>query len=308
MIETVELTRKFDQTVAVEDLTITINDGEVFGFLGPNGAGKTTTIRMLCCLIEPTSGLAFVDGLDINDKESRIKIRQNIGLLPENPGLYESLSAYQNLDFYARMYGVPTARRSVRITELLQALDILERKDDPVGSFSKGMKQKIAIARALVHDPKYLFLDEPTSGLDPVSSITVRNYLMELKREGRTIFINTHHLDEAQKLCDKIGILKTHLLASGSPELLANEFFGRTTMVELGSVTPETITLVQGFNGVKAFRQDGNRLYLSIDDPATDNPAIIAELVRSGARIIHVEEVKKGLEDVYLRIVGGDNR
>ena len=256
MIETVELTRKFDQTVAVEDLTITINDGEVFGFLGPNGAGKTTTIRMLCCLIEPTSGLAFVDGLDINDKESRIKIRQNIGLLPENPGLYESLSAYQNLDFYARMYGVPTARRSVRITELLQALDILERKDDPVGSFSKGMKQKIAIARALVHDPKYLFLDEPTSGLDPVSSITVRNYLMELKREGRTIFINTHHLDEAQKLCDKIGILKTHLLASGSPELLANEFFGRTTMVELGSVTPETITLVQGFNGVKAFRQD----------------------------------------------------
>ncbi|HEY3420000.1 MAG TPA: ABC transporter ATP-binding protein [Methanomassiliicoccales archaeon] len=294
--------------MAVEGLTITINDGEVFGFLGPNGAGKTTTIRMLCCLIEPTSGQAFVDGLDINDKESRIKIRQNIGLLPENPGLYESLSAYQNLDFYAKMYGVPADKRSPRITELLQALDILDRKNDAVGSFSKGMKQKIAIARALVHDPKYLFLDEPTSGLDPVSSITVRNYLMELKREGRTIFINTHHLDEAQKLCDRIGILKTRLLAKGSPEQLANEFFGKTTMVELGEVTAETLRLIQASKGVKAFRQDGNRVYLTIDDPVKDNPAIVSELVRSGASVIHVEEVRKGLEDVYLRIVGGEGK
>ena len=256
------LTRKFDKTVAVEDLTISIDDGEVFGFLGPNGAGKTTTIRMLCCLIEPTSGQAFVDGLDVHDKESRMKIRQNIGLLPENPGLYESLSAYQNLDFYARMYGVQAGKRSTRITELLRALDILDRKNDDVGSFSKGMKQKIAIARALVHDPKYLFLDEPTSGLDPVSSITVRNYLMELKREGRTIFINTHHLDEAQKLCDKIGIFKTRLLATGSPQKLANEFFGRTTMVELSEMTPETLRVVQTSKGVKAFRQEGNRIYL----------------------------------------------
>jgi ABC-2 type transport system ATP-binding protein len=294
--------------VAVEDLTININDGEVFGFLGPNGAGKTTTIRMLCCLIEPTSGQAFIDGMDVNDKESRIKIRQNIGLLPENPGLYESLSAYQNLDFYARMYGVPVEKRSPRITELLSALDILDRRNDAVGSFSKGMKQKIAIARALVHDPKYLFLDEPTSGLDPVSSITVRNYLMDLKREGRTIFINTHHLDEAQKLCDKIGILKTRLLAKGSPEQLANEFFGRTTMVELSEVSDDALRFVQGSKGVKAFRREGNRIFLSIDDPVTDNPAIIAGLVRSGANIIHVEEVKKGLEDVYLRIVGGEGK
>ncbi len=294
--------------MAVEDLTITIDDGEVFGFLGPNGAGKTTTIRMLCCLIEPTSGQAFVDGLDVNDKESRIKIRQNIGLLPENPGLYESLSAYQNLDFYARMYGVPSDKRSSRITELLQALDILDRRNDAVGTFSKGMKQKIAIARALVHDPKYLFLDEPTSGLDPVSSITVRNYLMELKREGRTIFINTHHLDEAQKLCDQIGILKTRLLAKGSPEHLANEFFGKTTMIELREVTPEILKVVQGSKGVRAFRQEKERIFLSIDDPVTDNPAIIAELVGSGAHIVHVEEVKKGLEDVYLRILGGNGQ
>jgi ABC-2 type transport system ATP-binding protein len=308
LIETVELTRKFENTVAVEDLTISIDDGEVFGFLGPNGAGKTTTIRMLCCLIEPTSGQAFVDGMDIHDPGSRIKIRQNIGLLPENPGLYESLSAYQNLEFYAKMYGVQAGKRSSRITELLQALDILDRKDDAVGSFSKGMKQKIAIARALVHDPKYLFLDEPTSGLDPVSSITVRNYLMELKRDGRTIFINTHHLDEAQKLCDKIGILKTRLLATGSPEKLANEFFGKTTMIELSEVSPETVRMLEDYKGIKAFKQDGNRLYLSIDDPTTENPIIIADLVRSGAHIIHVEEVKKGLEDVYLRIVGGGEK
>ncbi len=292
----------------MENLTITINDGEVFGFLGPNGAGKTTTIRMLCCLIDPTSGQAFVDGMDVRDKESRIKIRQNIGLLPENPGLYESLSAYQNLEFYARMYGVAAEKRSGRITELLQTLDILDRKDDPVGSFSKGMKQKIAIARALVHDPKYLFLDEPTSGLDPVSSLTVRNYLMDLKREGRTIFINTHHLDEAQRLCDTIGILKTRLLATGSPEHLANKFFGKTTMVELSEITPETLRVVQNSKGVKAFRQEGNKLFLTIDDPTKDNPAIVAELVRSGSQIVHVEEVKKGLEDVYLRIIGGNGQ
>jgi ABC-2 type transport system ATP-binding protein len=304
----VELTRKFDQTVAVENLTITINDGEVFGFLGPNGAGKTTTIRMLCCLIEPTSGQAYVDGLDVHDKSSRLSIRQNIGLLPENPGLYESLSAYQNLDFYARMYGVPADKRSGRITELLQALDLLDRKDEPVGAFSKGMKQKVAIARALVHDPKYLFLDEPTSGLDPISAVTVRNYLMELKKEGRTIFINTHHLDDAQRLCDKIAILKTRLLAIGSPEHLANEFFGKTTMVELKEIVPETLRVVQNAKGVKAFRQDGNKLYLTIDDPDTDNPAIISDLVRAGAQIVHVEEVKRGLEDVYMRIVGGEGR
>jgi ABC-2 type transport system ATP-binding protein len=304
----VELTRKFDQTVAVENLTITINDGEVFGFLGPNGAGKTTTIWMLCCLIEPTSGQAYVDGLDVHDKSSRLSIRQNIGLLPENPGLYESLSAYQNLDFYARMYGVPADKRSGRITELLQALDLLDRKDEPVGAFSKGMKQKVAIARALVHDPKYLFLDEPTSGLDPISAVTVRNYLMELKKEGRTIFINTHHLDDAQRLCDKIAILKTRLLAIGSPEHLANEFFGKTTMVELKEIVPETLRVVQNAKGVKAFRQDGNKLYLTIDDPDTDNPAIISDLVRAGAQIVHVEEVKRGLEDVYMRIVGGEGR
>ncbi len=249
-----------------------------------------------------------MDGMNVNDKESRIKIRQNIGLLPENPGLYESLSAYQNLEFYARMYGVAAEKRSGRISELLQALDILDRKDDPVGSFSKGMKQKIAIARALVHDPKYLFLDEPTSGLDPVSSLTVRNYLMELKREGRTIFINTHHLDEAQRLCDTIGILKTRLLATGSPEYLANKFFGKTTMVELSEITPETLRVVQNSKGVKAFRQEGNKLFLTIDDPVKDNPAIVAELVRSGSQIVHVEEVKKGLEDVYLHIVGGNGQ
>jgi ABC-2 type transport system ATP-binding protein len=131
---------------------------------------------------------------------------------------------------------------------------------------------------------------------------------MELKREGRTIFINTHHLDEAQKLCDKIGILKTRMLATGSPDHLANEFFGKTTMIELGEVLPETLQVVQGSKAVKAFRQEGNKLYLSIDDPVSVNPTIVADLVRSGAQIIHVEEVKKGLEDVYLRIVGGEGK
>ncbi|MGD1061609.1 MAG: ABC transporter ATP-binding protein [Methanomassiliicoccales archaeon] len=198
MIETSGLSRVFDRLLAVDDVTLTIPEGEAFAFLGPNGAGKTTTVRMLCCLIAPTSGTASISGLDILDKKEQIKIRGMIGLLPENPGLYESLGAYRNLDFYARLYDVPDAQRQSRIESLLKTLGIWERRDEPVGKFSKGMKQKVAIARALVHSPKYLFLDEPTAALDPESAKTVRDFLIELKKEGVTLFLNTHNLDEAQ--------------------------------------------------------------------------------------------------------------
>ncbi|MCG7844906.1 MAG: ABC transporter ATP-binding protein, partial [Methanomassiliicoccales archaeon] len=237
MIETRAMGRRFGSTVAVEDLSLKVNAGEVFGLLGPNGAGKTTTVRMLCGLISLSSGEAYIDGLDVRDPHQRLDVRGMIGLLPESPGLYESLSAYENLDFYAKLYGCDLACRERRIKELLKALDLWDRRGEPVVGFSKGMKQKIAIARALVHEPKLLFLDEPTSGLDPSASVTVRNYLLDLKEEGRTIFLNTHNLDEAERLCDRIAILNTRLLAIGRPDELAQDYFGQHLMVHVREPT-----------------------------------------------------------------------
>lgn len=307
MIETRDLTRRFDGNTAVDSLNLTIEDGKVFGFIGPNGAGKTTTIRMITTLISPTSGTVFVDGLDVRDTQQALEIRSKVGLLPETPGLYEALSAYKNLDFYGALYGVPPDRRGDRIKELLQMLDIWDRRDDTVGKFSKGMKQKIAIARAMVHEPELLFLDEPTSGLDPEAALTVRNFLLELKKEGRTIFINTHNLDDAERLCDKVGVMKTRLLAVGSPSELSARYWGRTTTIHLHGITPSMIEAVKGLSGVMGVRQEEDRLVMDVIDPSTVNPDIVRELVRQGGRVKFVSEVRRSLEDVYLSILGEDN-
>ena len=192
----------------MEDLTLHVNEGEVFGFLGPNGAGKTTTIRMLCCLISKTSGKAQIDGYEIGNGSGAQKIRNIIGLLPENVGLYEGLSAYKNLDFYGRLHKLNEQQRREKIKYFLSMLELWDKRNVPVGTFSKGMKQKLAIARALIHDPQVLFLDEPTANLDPEASKMVRDFILELKKEKRTIFLNTHLLDEAEKICDRVAILK----------------------------------------------------------------------------------------------------
>jgi ABC-2 type transport system ATP-binding protein len=305
LIETVGLGRNFDGTVAVEDLSLSIKDGEAFAFLGPNGAGKTTTVRMLCCLIAPSSGTAYLSHLDVRDKEAQLKIRQSIGLLPENPGLYESLGAYRNLDFFARLYGVSAQDRQRRITELLKTMNLWDRREEAVGKFSKGMKQKVAIARALVHDPEYIFLDEPTAALDPEAAKTVREFLIELKKEGRTIFLNTHNLDEAQKVCDRIGVLRTRLLAVGTPEELASRFFGRATIIQLREVRPEHLQAVRAMPNVLEVRQEDSTLIVQLSDPKHDNPAIVSKLVGMGAEVAYVEEAKRSLEDIYLRLMGG---
>jgi ABC-2 type transport system ATP-binding protein len=305
LIETVGLGRKFESTVAVEDLSLSIKDGEAFAFLGPNGAGKTTTVRMLCCLIAPTSGTAYLDRLDIRDPEAQLQIRQRIGLLPENPGLYESLGAYRNLDFFARLYGVSAQDRQRRITELLKTLNLWERKDEAVGKFSKGMKQKVAIARALVHEPEYIFLDEPTAALDPEAAKMVREFLLELKKEGRTIFLNTHNLDEAQRVCDRIGVLRTKLLAVGTPDELASRFFGHATVIRLRQVRPEHLQMLRSLPNVMDARQEDSSLVVQVADPKNDNPVIVSKLVAMGAEVSYVEEVKRSLEDIYLKLVGG---
>jgi ABC-2 type transport system ATP-binding protein len=304
LIEAVGLSRRFGSITAVEDLDLVIPDGEVFGFLGPNGAGKTTTIRMLCGLIACTSGRATIDGHDVSTRDGRTRALEVIGLLPEAPGLYESLSAEANLDFFGKLHSMPAERRAARIEELLRRLDIWDRRSEAVSGFSKGMKQKIAIARSLIHEPKYLFLDEPTSGLDPAAAHTVRAYLMELKTEGRTIFINTHNLDDAERLCDRIGIMRTRLLAIGEPQKLMRSYFGQATSFE-GRGLESSLERVRALPGILDVHMEEGRLMVISSDPEAANPEVTRTLVASGAQVTYVHEVRRNLEDLYMKVIGG---
>ncbi|MGD0817547.1 MAG: ABC transporter ATP-binding protein [Methanomassiliicoccales archaeon] len=302
MIETVDLTKKFGDKTAVEGLTLHVNDGEVFGFLGPNGAGKTTTVRMLTCLISKTSGEARIGDYEVGKKEDCIRIRKMIGLLPENAGLYDSLSAYENLDFYARLYKLTEAQRKESIERFLKMLDLWDKKDLNAGTFSKGMKQKLAIARALIHDPQVLFLDEPTANLDPEASKTVRDFILELKKEKKTIFINTHNLDEAQRICDRIGILNTKLMTVGAPETLMESLRGRRISVKIVQVNEAIVAAVArlGFEKVVI---DGNSLVIDVKDPEKENPGIVEAIIKAGGHVQFVNDVRSTLEDVYLKLV-----
>lgn len=303
MIETKNLTRTFGNITAVNNVTFHVDKGEVFGFLGPNGAGKTTTIRMLCCLISKTSGDAQIGGYSVSNEEDCMKIRKMVGFLPENVGLYDSLSAYRNLDFYGQLYEVPEEARKGNIARLLRLLGIWERKEDTVGTFSKGMKQKIAIARALIHDPQVLFLDEPTANLDPEAAKTVRDFILDLKKEKRTIFINTHNLSEAERLCDRIAILKSKLVAVDTPRNLERSLYSRKTIIHLQSVPDAVLAAVQRLSVVKAARVSDNKLILDMDDPERDNPAVVKAVVSAGGNVQYVTELRSSLEDVYLKLI-----
>jgi len=302
LIEAENLTRKFGDLTAVDDLSFRVNDGEIFGLLGPNGAGKTTVVRMLACLISKSSGSARIGGLEVGRPADAMGIRKSIGLVPDNVGLYEDLSAYRNLDFFGKLYECPPAARAAAIERFLRMLGVWEKRDLLVGTFSKGMKQKIAIARALIHDPSVLFLDEPTANLDPEASKTVRDFILELKKEGKTIFLNTHNLDEAQRICDRIGILNTRLLAVGSPTELEEAVGGRKVVVQLEEVTDHILAALKE-GPARPVVREGNRLIFDVVDPERENPAIVEALVRAGGRVQFVSRLSPTLEEVYLRHV-----
>jgi len=305
MIETENLTKKFGGLTAVDGVTFAVKEGEIFGFLGPNGAGKTTTVRMLTCLISETSGRAVIGGYDTRAKSDRKKIRRMIGLLPENVGLYEGMSAYKNLDYYGRFYKLTEAKRRERIEYLLKMLGLWEKRDVAAGTFSKGMKQKLAIARALVHDPQVLFLDEPTANLDPEATKAVRDFIVELKKEERTIFLNTHMLDEADRICDRVGILKTKLVAVGTPEELRESLFARTTIVQLAAVNDNIVAAVRKLGIGEVSVAEGGKLFVGVKDPDGENPDIVHAIDGAGGRIRMVYQSSPTLEDVYLKLVKG---
>lgn len=301
MIETHGLARRFGNMLAVQDLSLSVASGEVFAFLGPNGAGKTTTMRMLACLIAPTSGEAVVAGLRLGSDNDAIRAR--IGILTESPGLYERLSASENLQFFGRMHGMTVAERDAQVKRYLTLLGLWDRRAEPVGGFSKGMKQKLAIARALLHEPSVLFLDEPTSALDPEAAKLVRDFIAELRVEGRTIFLCTHNLDEAERLADHIGVMKQRLLEVGTAESLRRGLYGRALAVRLRGSAADFTGAVQALPPVKSAVADGARLSIGLDDPDAAAPDVVRALVAAGADILSVSEEKHSLEDVYLNLV-----
>lgn len=302
MIEVKNLTKTFGEITAVDGLTFSVAEGEVFGLLGPNGAGKTTTIRMLCCLISSTSGEAQIAGYHIGNGADSLAIRRLIGLVPDNVGLYEELSAYDNLDYYGRLYELDGQERREKIEYFLKMMDLWEKKDQPVSDFSKGMKQKVAICRALIHDPRLLFFDEPTVNLDPESSRVVREFIMTLKQEGKTVFINTHNLDEAQRICDRIGILKTRLLAVNTPAELEKTIWGNRTVIQVEQVNDQILAAVRklepGGLGV-----EGNRIIVALTDPEKENPDFVQAVISAGGRVQYVTQLHPGLEETYLKVI-----
>ena len=309
MIKTQDVSKVFmigkkqeTELFAVDNLTLEVSKGEVFGFLGPNGAGKTTTVRILTGLIKPTRGSAQVAGFTLGKEDKQI--RRNVGILTESPGLYERLSAEKNLTIFANLYEVPDISKAVN--KYLSMLDLWNRRYDAVGSFSKGMRQKLAVARALIHEPQILFLDEPTTGLDPEAAKMVRDFIEELKAEGRTIFMTTHNLDEAEKICDRVGIFKQKLLAQDTPANLRERMFGRKVVFLLREVNPELVNQVKKVGGVSKVEVGDNKLVVSLKDPEQTNPVIIERLVDVGAQIQFVGEIRHSLEQVYLEMVSSE--
>jgi ABC-2 type transport system ATP-binding protein len=298
-IVTRNLTKRFGAVTAVENLSLTIHKGEIFGLLGPNGAGKTTTIRMLGALIAPTSGEAWVAGYRVGRQDQ--DIRRNVGILTESPGMYDQLSAARNLTFFAEMYGVDEI--PARVERYLRTLGLWERRFEPVGTFSKGMRQKMAIARALLHEPQVLFLDEPTSGLDPSAARLVRQFIADLRSEGRTILLCTHNLDEADRLCDRVAVLRGSLLALDTPTALRRKLFGLKVVFHLAEMQAQFPQLVENFDFVQSVDAVDAKLVVSLDDPEPLNPQIVRALVDAGAQFQFVGELRQRLEDVYLQLM-----
>lgn len=300
MIVAKGLTKRFGDVLAVDGLDMDVKPGEIFGFLGPNGAGKTTTIRMLGALIAPTSGKASVAGYEVGREDN--EIRRSVGILTESPGLYDRLSAERNLSFFAELYGVEDVAGQVE--RYLRLLGLWDRRGDVAATFSKGMRQKLAIARAMLHEPKVLFLDEPTAGLDPEMARLVRDFIGELKGKGRTIFLCTHNLDEADRLCDRIAVVNARLLALDTPAALREKLYDRVVVFHLGAVAPAYEKAVSEQPFVRSVESRDNKLVVALDDPERNNPELIRALVDAGADIQFVGELRRSLEEIYLRLVG----
>jgi ABC-2 type transport system ATP-binding protein len=298
------LSKRFGDRVAFEDVSFEIGYGEVFGFLGPNGAGKTTTVRTLGTLIAPSSGSATVAGIPLVS-DNGVEIRRRISIMPESPGLYVRLTVQENLEFFAGLYEVLDPK--ARIEYALRAVNLADRAHDACGTLSKGLRQRVALARALLSDPDVLFLDEPTSGLDPVAVRDVHELVDGLRARGVTIFLTTHRLEEAERLCDRVAILNTTLRTIGRPDELRDRLFAKTLTVRTLAPLVDPGSVLGGLPAVDSWRQDGPATYvLAVSDPAVAAPATTRALVSADADVLSISESHHSLEDVYLKLIDDD--
>jgi ABC-2 type transport system ATP-binding protein len=303
-LSTSALSKHFGDRIAFRDVSFEIGYGEVFGFLGPNGAGKTTTVRTLGTLIAPTSGSAVVAGIPLTP-ENGVEIRRRISIMPESPGLYLRLSVVENLKCFAELYDTPNPPD--RIDRALRAVNLVDRAGDACGALSKGLRQRVALARALLSDPEVLFLDEPTTGLDPAAARDVHELIVSLSRSGATIFLTTHRLEEAERLCDRVAILNTTLRTIGRPTELRDQLFARTLTVKTLAPLGDPGRVFGGLPAVDGWHQDGPVAYvLAISDAAVAAPAITRALVKAGADVLSISESQHSLEDVYLELIAGN--
>jgi ABC-2 type transport system ATP-binding protein len=298
------LSKRFGDRIAFDDVSFEVGQGEVFGFLGPNGAGKTTTVRTLGTLIAPTSGSATVAGIALTP-ENGVEIRRRISIMPESPGLYLRLSVIENLECFADLYEVPDPRG--QIDRALRAVNLADRADDACGTLSKGLRQRVALARALLSDPEVLFLDEPTAGLDPVAARDVHELIDELRKRGVTIFLTTHRLDEAERLCDRVAILNTTLRTIGRPDELRERLFAKSLTVRTVAPLAEPGSVFAGLPAVDGWHEDGPGAYtLAVSGSAVAAPAVTRALVAAGADVLSIGESHHSLEDVYLELIDED--
>ncbi|MBM4379069.1 MAG: ABC transporter ATP-binding protein [Deltaproteobacteria bacterium] len=299
-IEAEGLGKRFGGRAAVTGMTFCVAPGEVFGLLGPNGAGKTTTVRMLTGLLSPSEGQARVFGVDVATGGDAL--RRSVGLLTEQPGLYDRLTGRENLRFFMKLNEVDERTAWPRARSYLERFGLLGREDEPCGGYSKGMRQKLAIVRALVHEPKVIFLDEPTSGLDPEAARTVRDAVAELAAEGRTIVLCSHNLAEVERLCRRVAVVKGRLLAQGAVTELRRE--GSALDIHVVGDGTAHVTRLQGLPCVESVLAEGGRLRVMVKDEAA-GPDVVAALVHAGARVQTVARAARPLEEVYLELVQG---
>jgi len=301
-IEVDNLTKLFGDFTAVNHLDFKVKNGEIFGFLGPNGAGKTTTVRMLTGIIKPSSGKVSIMGLDV--RRDPIKAKQIMGVVPELSNAYTELTAWNNLQFMAELYGVPKKDARQRAEELLRKFDLYERKDHKVRIFSKGMKQKLILAMSLMNDPEILFLDEPTSGLDVMSARLIKDMVLELNKEGKTIFLTTHYMEEANQLCNKIAVINHGKIAAiDAPEKLKMKV-GGLEWVEISFNTPVDISDFHTMPGVIDVRMSGDKLRLYTDEPGRMVYQLVDYSRSNDLEIVTLNTLTPTLEDVFIKLTG----
>lgn len=295
------LTRHFGDRVAVDDVSFELEAGQIFALLGPNGAGKTTTLRMLAGLIAPTSGSVKIGGEAMTPRAAP-KLRERLGFLTEAPGLWDNLTVRDNLMVYAQLYGMHDAEKAV--SEALTLFEIADRRDDRTARLSKGLKQRVALARALVHRPRIVLLDEPTAGLDPESARDVRELIVAMRGEGRAVLLCTHNLDEVERVADRVAVVRSRLVAIGTPVELRQRLFTSRLRIRVSQDADAFAGRLRA-SGVSDVRADGTWLSLSEEGTLT-TPQIVRMLVDAGAGIEAVERDERSLEDVYLKLLNRD--